>query len=269
MTINPMRSLAWTLCATILLLFGGCYERYSEPTQDTPLPPRTSTIAALKSLYPEEYAVISQDIVCIGRVTSSDKEGNFYRTLFVEDETGAVEVLVGIYDSYTHYPIGTEVALCLNGCAVEYRDGVLQVGAPKSSYDLYLQEFESQVVLDKHIIRGDIASAAPSPYIITALNASTCGSLVRIDDLHHAPLTEEECSSIVGYHRFVSSQSGYDIYCSVSEYAKFATMAIPEGDIAIVGIVKYESISEEVGKKFVLYPRFASDLLDGTQDLDE
>ena len=41
---------------------------------------------------------ISSDIVCVGRVTSSDSEGNFYRSMFVEDSTAAVEILLGTYN---------------------------------------------------------------------------------------------------------------------------------------------------------------------------
>lgn len=263
-----MRRFIYRLCIAVVVLFVGCYNNFTEKDFNGGLPLRTTTIANLKAQCSEGYTIIDKHIVCVGQVVSSDQEGNFYRSLFVEDETGAVEVLVGIYDSYSHYPLGTSVALKLNGCAAEYRDGVLQVGLPKNSYDRYLREFESQVLLDKHILRGNTSPATPHECEVATIEASQCGCLIRIDNLRHAPLTDEVCDNITGYHRFVTPDNS-DIYCSVSEYAKFATMAIPEGDIAIVGILKYESISEVVGEKFVLYPRSRGDLLDGAQDLDE
>ena len=205
----------------------------------------------------------------MGRVTSSDRDGNFYRSLFIEDESGGLEILLGIYDSYTQYPVGTKVALRLNGCAVESKNGHLQVGLPKSSHDLYLREFESQVVIDQHIIRSsDIAPITPQECKIATLDRALCGRLIRTTPHRHAPLSEEACENLTGYHRFVDSE-GEELYCAVSEYADFATMAIPEGDTAIVGIVLYESISREVGERFVIYPRSASDLLHGAQDLNE
>ena len=268
MSNYSMKHLIWILYIAIIALFGGCYEGFSESEGSGSLPSRTTTIADLKGLYPNEYQVINQNIVCVGRVTSSDRDGNFYRSLFIEDESGGLEILLGIYDSYTLYPIGTTVALRLNGCGVAYRDGALQVGLPKNPHDLYLREFESQVVIDQHIIRSNSTSnITPSEHRISTLDTSICGRLIRTNAVRHAPLAEEVCESIAGYHRFVADDGG-EIYCAVSEYARFANMAIPEGDTAIVGVVLYENISG-VGKRFVIYPRSASDLLDVAQDLNE
>ena len=264
-----MKRTLFILYIVVATLFSGCYEGFNEAERGDKLPARNTTIADLKGLYPNEYHTIEQDIVCEGRVTSSDRDGNFYRSLFIEDESGGLEILLGIYDSYTQYPVGTKVALRLKGCGVAYRNGALQVGLPKNSYDLYLREFESQVVIDQHIIRSsDIAPITPQECKIATLDRTFCGRLIRTTPLRHAPLSEEACENLTGYHRFVDSE-GEEIYCAVSEYADFATMAIPEGDTAIVGIVLYESISREVGERFVIYPRSASDLLHGAQDLNE
>lgn len=263
-----MKHYIFALYLAILALFGGCYESFTEPKEDTPLPQRTLSIAELKAICRDKYTPINQDAVCVGVVTSSDSEGNFYRSIFIEDETAALEILVGRYDTYALYPIGATVAIRLSGCAAELKGGTLQIGLPKRSYDLYLREFESQVLLDKHITcSSDTTPPTPLLCEVASLDTSLCGRLIRINNLRHTSLTEQECANITGYHRFTTS-SGEEIYTYVSEYAKFATMAIPEGDIAIVGVLQYEYISG-VGDQFALLPRFESDLLNGAQNLNE
>ncbi len=50
------------------------------------------TIAELKALYAENDApvTIGRDLVIKGQVISSDLSGNVYRSLFIQDETGAL-----------------------------------------------------------------------------------------------------------------------------------------------------------------------------------
>ena len=101
-----MKRPLFILYIVVATLFSGCYEGFNEAERGDKLPTRNTTIADLKGRYPNEYHTIEQDIVCEGRVTSSDRDGNFYRSLFIEDESGGLEILLGIYDSYTQYPVG-------------------------------------------------------------------------------------------------------------------------------------------------------------------
>lgn len=255
----------------IALLGSGCYDRHNEPGGNDSALRATTSIAKLRELSLNGYTLVESDIVCAGRITTSDKEGNFYRTIFIEDDTAAAELLLGIYQSHTSYPEGLQVAVHLRGCAMAMQDGILRIGLPADAHDSTHspREFESQVMLDRHIVRGsDITPIVTPTYDIAQLNTDLCGRLIRIEGVHHKPLVEQECSNISGYHRFIDDNN-LSIYCSVSEYADFADMAIPEVDTAILGILSYEHISKAEGYRYVLRPRSASDLLDGAQHLDE
>lgn len=70
----------------------------------------THTIAELVSLYtPGNQIVIEDDIVIAGRVISSDKRGNFYKQIFLQDETGGIELKLGKNSLYNDYKPGQMV----------------------------------------------------------------------------------------------------------------------------------------------------------------
>lgn len=70
----------------------------------------THTIAQLVSLYtPGKPIVIEDDIVIAGRVISSDRRGNFYKQIFLQDETGGIELKLGKNSLYNEYKPGQMV----------------------------------------------------------------------------------------------------------------------------------------------------------------
>lgn len=246
----------------VLLLFGGCYDRsgYGD-NASFEVAPNTS-IATLASLASTNAChTINNDMVCVGRVTTSDREGNFYRTMFVEDETGAVEVLLGIYDIATQYPEGVEVALQLQGCAIRKESGVVQIGLPPYSYDTKPREFESQVVIGSHIVRGvSVAPLEPWHTDIASLSTVACGRLVRVEGLCYIPDESLDTEpQMVRYSRFVDSEER-EIYCYISEFADFADMAAPTTEVALQGVLLYENVGGDRGVQYVIKPSRADDI---------
>ncbi len=246
----------------VLLLFGGCYDRsgYGDNGSFGVVP--NTSIATLASVASTTSChTINSDMVCVGRVTTSDREGNFYRTMFVEDETGAAEVLLGIYDIATQYPEGVEVALRLRGCAIRKESGVVQIGLPPYSYDTKPREFESQVIIDSHIVRGvSVAPLEPRHTDIASLSTVGCGRLVRVEGLHYVPDENLDTEpQMVGYSRFVDSEER-ELYCYISEYADFADIAVPTTEVTLQGVLLYENVGGDRGVQYVIKPSRAEDV---------
>lgn len=65
-----------------------------------------------------------------GNVTTSDREGNFFRSFFIEDETGAVEIRAGLYDLHAVYRLGQQVTVVADSLTLGLTGGVLQLGLP-------------------------------------------------------------------------------------------------------------------------------------------
>lgn len=241
----------------LLLVLGGCFDNHNTPDNKPFLAQANTSIAHLQQLCKDECYTITSDMVCVGRVTSSDYEGNFYRSMVIEDETGGVEIKLGIYSIDKQYPIGLMVAIHLKGTAIISDNGVVQVGLPPQSFDNAPREFEAQEVIDRHITRSNsIEAIAPLLCDIASLDTSLCGRFVRIEGLRHSPLPDKEEKN---YYRFTDNNSN-EVYLHISSYADFADMEIPSSDTSIQGILYHEAVGLGVDRQYVIKPRFADDI---------
>lgn len=247
----------WRLLIIIsAVLIAGCND-YESPMQESALPDATTIgIGDLHNICGSRTMDITDNIVIGGYVTSSDRASNFYKTFTLEDATGGVEIMAGIFDTHNIYPIGTYLTIHLNGCSIGEHFGVMQAGLKAAPYSAYPTEyFSSQVLLDKHIRRYDITRhIAPRPLAVSDLRSSMCGTLVSIGPLRH--LAEESASvwdgntdgCWGGYNLFENSE-GEKIVVYTSEYADYATRQIPTGEIAITGILQYGKVN---GKEYYM-----------------
>lgn len=244
----------------IILLFlsaVGCYDSHKEPLQEEVAMQANCTMEQLRRMcFSGCYAVVT-DIICMGRVTSSDKEGNFYRSLVVEDDSGGVEIKLGTYNIDSQYPIGLIVMLRLKGAAIMVEDGVVKVGLPPQSFDSAPRDMEAQSVIDAHLVRGtSIEEITPMVCDIASLDTSLCGRFVRVENLLHSPLDGYEEKE---YYLFKES-SDRTICLYISSYANFSDIDIPTSELSIQGVLYYENVGMGIGKQFVIKPRSKDDI---------
>ena len=81
------------------------------------------TIAELKALYANEInnsslAQVTQPMQIQGIVTGNDVEGNIYNCLYIQDNTGAIAISVGLGGLYGPFALGQTVLVELNGLYV-------------------------------------------------------------------------------------------------------------------------------------------------------
>lgn len=237
------------LATYIAMLMVGCYNNTDTPMLNAELPIANTTIAQLHGNTSQlETSVIESDIIVSGRVTTSDKSGNFYQTIMVEDSTAALELLVGGYSLESKYPEGLLVALRLEGCATEYSHGVLRVGSKANSYDSYGVDYlASPERIDEVIVRSlDVEPITPQRRTIAELDASECGRLTTIESLRLIGSTSIDTLSgetldiarWSGYSMFIDTQSD-TLVVYTSEYADYAEHHIPCGELSLTGIVQH------------------------------
>lgn len=157
----------------------------------------TNTIAELKSLYtkPGDPVIISDDIVIGGQVISSDKSGNIYRSLYIQDQTGAIEIKIGKSSLYSDYKLGQWVYVKCKGLALGQYGGMLQIGYrtdepawidASSSYETAY--IDVQYIIDSHIFRGEL-DVPVEPMLIDASgikDEANYGRFVRVEGLTYA-----------------------------------------------------------------------------------
>ncbi len=237
----------------------GCYDSgFGDPATPTP-PAATTTLRTLQEMSIGAPVRVDTDVVVEGCVTSSDEAGNFYRSLTIEDDGAAMELLAGEQYLYTSYPVGCRVSLRLRGLTLARSRGVLQAGMAADAASRYDVDYiPSRAALDKHLVRHGIPFETIEPLrtTIAGLTPEMCGCLVRIDNVAYTP----EADSIIvrgwaGERRFTDTE-GHEIHTFVREYARFAYTSWPVEKLSgsITGILQLD------GKEYTLRPRDEKDL---------
>lgn len=253
--------------ALAALLFVGCYDRHSEPDNDATEISANCTFAEIRAMCSERCHTITSDMICAGRIVSSDSEGNFYHTVVVEDATGGAEIKIGINGTASQFPVGLLIAIRLKDSAAAIRDGVVQIGLPPQEHDSSPREFASPTIIDAHIIRSSsVEPITPTTYNIADLDTSLCGRFAKLENLCYTPLEEESDGTFEGYNRFVD-EAGNQIFLDVDPYADFSAEVIPASRVAIEGILYYAVIDKEQGEQFVIKPRFRDDIANCDSDI--
>lgn len=144
------------------------------------------------------YYQIAENYVIRGKVTSNDAFGNFYRSLFIQDESGGVEVKVGVNGMITKYPIGQTVYIVCRDLALgNYRSmlslGIRPLPEDKSDNgDPYANRYmDVQTIVNRHVFLGpatelteaDITVIADGQSLTDSQFTALGGRLVRLEGL--------------------------------------------------------------------------------------
>ena len=197
-----MRKLIYSLAIALSFTVVSCEEW--EPVlgnQGEPAEPAAqtlsvnTTIAQIKALYQGKPYHVEDDLIIGGQVISSDASGNIYRSLYIQDETGGIELKIGNSSLYNDYEPGQWVYVKCQGLVVGNYGGMLQIGVadPTESYETAYIDVKSLIAA--HVFKGAKASP-PAPLQVSedelkqALRSSykspLFGKLVTISNLTYA-----------------------------------------------------------------------------------
>lgn len=179
-----MKQLAKYLAALTLLLTAVSCQKWVNPDPYTPVDMTvTKTIAEFKAMYRgKPLNITSKDIVIGGKVISSDKEGNFYRSFYIQDETGGIEIKVGKTGLYNDYKEGQMIYVNPNYLCLGAYGGMVQLGAVSAEAKYETAYMDVQALIDRTVFKGAIGEKV-APIEITsasAINDSNLGKLVTL-----------------------------------------------------------------------------------------
>ncbi len=228
------------------LSLAGC-RGWEVPSFEVETEPHNVMIGDLRDyLNAETEMTFAEDIRIAGRVVSSDRAGNFYNTFFIDDGTGAAEVMAGMPDLDAVYHPGQRVSIRAKGLAVGWRDGAMQIGLPPEPGN----RFATGYFYHRAVIRGyvaaerDLEPVEPLEVSLAELGGDLCGRLVRIAGLEADTVADAATwasalpAPATGYVKFRSSTAD-SITVVTSGYASFALAPVPRGRVALTGILFY------------------------------
>ena len=112
-------------------------------------------IQDIKDLYNGGAVTISDDVYIKGYVTTSDKAGNFYRGLYIQDATGGIELKIGKTGLYNIYKFGQTLYVRCKGLTIGEYNGAKQLGYADTSGEYQTAYIDIQILIDTHILRGE------------------------------------------------------------------------------------------------------------------
>ena len=259
-----------TMLLLTFILATNCKKKEDEttttPPTTTPIDTTSSgltpniTISEIKSLY-NNLLVIDGDIkkftdtnlILEATVISTDQYNNFYKELYIQDQTGGIVLNIDKGDIYLDYNIGQTVHIKLYGLNIYYCDykNIFEIG-----YSIYDNNGEQQLgripsdkIKDYIICSG--TPSAPSSKEITLDNSTNLdnnvGLLVKINS---AQFIDPDLNKTYADADGLNSQSlnietclgTSSIILRTSGYADFADIICPSGNGVITAVLtKYGS----------------------------
>ncbi len=192
-----------------------------------------TTIADLKSMYNGSNMLIDSNIVIKGIVTANDEFGNFYKEIYLQDSTGALNVRLNSSTLYPDYPVGQLLYIKCNGLYLGTYKDVFQLGAG-ANVDRIEEPF-----FDDYLYKSDGGvPVEPKLVTINELNDADLGILIKIEDVQFQNTAQTYADSINHTDRttVLEDCSGNHLDVRTSGYAVFANDSLPKGNGSIIGI---------------------------------
>ena len=220
----------------------------SPPLEKRGYEPDAVSIAYLKSQYPGVPKRIRGEMYIEGRIVANDRWGNFYKTLVVQDETGAIEVKLDAEELFfVCYGYGEMVRINCNGLAVGAYGGNVQLGAVSddTAYETGYVAM-NRIAMTVQVLDGMAEEPVPIPLTLVHLNnpqfdiGRYLNCLVVVSDVQFVDYGE-----VVSWaegesgatDRLITDMHGNTLVVRTSALASFAEEPLPAGSGSIKGIL--------------------------------
>ncbi len=121
----------------LLLVAVGCNENFDTPPMVVPHAQHQAnmTIAEFKAKYWQDARnfidTCKEDTYIHGWVTSSDEEGNIYKHLYIQDETGGLGISIDANSIYNSFRVGQEIVISMKDFWIGKYNGEYLIGKPE------------------------------------------------------------------------------------------------------------------------------------------
>jgi len=197
--------------------------------------------------------LVEDDIYIKGYVTSSDKTGNFYKELYIQNSeeapTHAVKIILEQVDSYNKYNKGREVYINLNGLYIgEERtgSGIITIGGG-TEFDQYGGTVttlnENQIALN--LMRSNVTEEiVPLTITFSEVTDNHVGMFVQVENVEFADdlngLTYFDPIEVYDTARTLQVCNGFnydEFLLETSSFADFKAELLPTGNGTIKAIL--------------------------------
>ncbi|MDR1983354.1 MAG: DUF5689 domain-containing protein [Prevotellaceae bacterium] len=223
------------------------------------------TVADLKAMYSTSAIEIKQNLIVEGNVCSSDKEGNIYKTLYIQDATGGLPIVVDQTNINNLYRVGRKVLIKLKGLYLGTYNGLVQLGMIPSSGETSPSRIPANML--SQYLAKDLEVKTMEPEVVTISEISNrselMGTLIKINKAQFAAPDGTYSDADASANRTVEDEDGNTIILRNSNYATFAMLPMPVGSGSITGVLSifsgtYQLLIRDTADVAFYSPRFGS-----------
>ena len=161
----------YTIILAAAALFAGCEEfqpvftgKYPDPQQQLIYTDsdfgKLTPISEVKQMYKDNGNKpydITRHCVIKGQVITSDQTGNIYKSFYIQDETGGIEIKIGKNALYNEYKVGQWIYVDCTDLTVGSYEGMLQIGYKDETGEYETAYLEHSAIIDQHVFKGAMA----------------------------------------------------------------------------------------------------------------
>jgi Family of unknown function (DUF5689) len=219
-----------------------------------------SNIVAIKKAYDQSEEEIftfgeNDNSIIEGYVVSSDEGGNFFKTLFIQDNSenpgSGLEILIDLKSYFTKYNFGRKVFVKMAGLSISSVEGKYRVG-----YNLRNEVEEiPESLLDNFIIRSSIIKEIiPKPITLFEFSNDIIGTFILVKNVQFKydeigkTFAGEAFDQFNGDRVLIDCKDQISTILSTSTFSDFKSSIISNKKGTLTAILTKDFF----GKKFVL-----------------
>lgn len=220
------------------------------------------SFAELETLFKGETLQIQDDLVLAGYVTSSDRAGNFFNVLHIQDQpiapTRGIQLEIELRDSHLFFEAGCKILVKLKGLYLGKSGETLKLGGTFSSFGNLSVGRLPALKVPEHLFLSCSATGSLQPTLTTIpeLDTLMISTLLRLENME---VVETEIEQPFALPREETERTLVD--CEANEislrnsgFSDFQEDTLPAGNGAITGVLLKD------GKNFQLAIRTLEDM---------
>jgi len=226
--MKPKQNIYLLICSIAAVAFiTSCKRKYDSPPPKTVKDGTVYTVKQLKALYSNAIVRFPADASVFATVTADEKSGNFYKTIFIQDSTGALQLNLlssgGVYR-------GDSVRIALKGTRLLNISGMFQLDSVSTDNNVFKQTAGKNI----------------NPQVVTLTDIQTVseamkGKLIQINDVEFScndvGTTYSDAVSFSTVNKTLEDCNGKKVLIRTSGYAKFAGTQVKKGKGSLIGII--------------------------------
>jgi hypothetical protein len=226
----------------------------SEP--DIPME-KITTFKTIKSLYEQALnagnstAVIDSetDLYIEGYVVSSDKSGNFFEELIIQNKTDGstsdadprlgFKIDINVSSLSDTYQFGQKVYVKMNGLTIGETSGVITIGKGDA---VNVEQIQASQFKDIVIRSSEVVEIEPKISGLADLNEWDENTLIQLENMQlnrfelGATYASESYDEFDGIRLLESCDSGISMLMQTSTFSDFKSLLVPQGKGSVTGV---------------------------------